>query len=112
MEALVLLLVGVLLFTQAWYLLGVYSNPRTVGVIAAGLALGLLATATSTGLSAPLGIGAGAAPLVSAMKGAGVLWAVYAAALAAHAIWGLEERALGFHALVLWPLSLVVGALP
>ena len=110
MEPLFLLLVAVLLFTQSWYLLGLYADPRTVGVVAAALALGLLAVAI--GQVDPVVIGATAVPLTAAMQGVAVLWAVYAVGLAGHALWGFEDRALGLHSLVLWVATLALGALP
>lgn len=110
MEPLFLILVAVLLFTQSWYLLRLYADPRTVGVIAAALALGLLAVAS--GQVDPVEVGATAVPLTAAMQGVAVLWAVYAAGLAAHALWDFEDRALGPHSLVLLVATLVLGALP
>ena len=112
MEALFLLLVAAVLFTQAWYLLGLYADPRTMGLIAGALAVGLLLTAVASGTSAPLLINPTTAPAVAAMKGFILLWAVYAAALGAHGLWGFEERAVGFHALLLWIVSLGMLGLP
>ena len=114
MEALFLTLVAAVLFTQAWYLLGMFADPRTMGLIAGGLALGLLLTAAAGSMSAPVVISpdGDTAPLLAAVRGLILLWAVYAAALAAHGLWGFEERALGFHALLLWVLALIILSLP
>ena len=112
MEALFLLLVAALLFTQAWYLLGLYADPRAVGVISLALALGLLGAAAVAGTSSPLLINPNTTVVVSAMHGFILLWAVYATALGAHALWGFEERALGFHALILAVISLGMVGLP
>jgi len=112
MESLFLLLVAAVLFTHAWYLLGLYSDHRTMGLIAGALALGLLLPAAAGGTSNQLLINPTTAPVVAAMKGFILLWAVYAAALGARGLWGFEERALGFHALLLWIVSLGMAGLP
>lgn len=112
MEPLFLLLVAAVLFIHAWYLLGLCADPRTMGLIAGALALGLLLTAAAGGLSAPLLIDPATAPLVTAMRGFVLLWAVYAAAVSAHGLWGFEERTLGFYSVLLWAVSLVMVGLP
>ena len=85
MEALFLLLIAAVLFIQAWYLVG-FADPRTMGLIAGALAVGLLLTAATAGLSTPLLINPTTVVAVTAMKGFVLLWAVYAAALAAHGL--------------------------
>ena len=110
MIALFLILLGALLFAQAWYLLGLYSDPRTMGLIVAALALGVAATVG--GSFDPVILSKDAALPLAAFRGFVVLWAVYGAAVAAHGLWGFEERAIGFHALFLWATSMVYVALP
>ena len=112
MEVLFLLLVAAVLFTQAWYLMGLFADPRTTGLIAGALALGLLLTATTGGMSGPVLINPDNTLAISTVKGFILLWAVYAAALGAHGLWGLQERALGFHALFLGVFSLAMIGVP
>ena len=112
MEPLFFLLVGGLLFTQGWHLLGLYADSRTVGLIAGALALGLVMTAVAGPLIQPLLINPTTTPVLIAVRGFVLLWAVYAAALSAHGLWGFEPRALGFYVLLLWMVSLAVLGLP
>ena len=83
MEALFLLLVAGVLLTHAWYLVGLYADPRTMGLISAALALGLLITAAAASMSSPVLINPSTVVVVAAMKGFIILWAAYAAALGA-----------------------------
>ena len=46
MEGFALILIGAAIFSHAWYLLGLYSDGRTVGVLMAALGAGLLITLT------------------------------------------------------------------
>ncbi len=112
MEPLFLLLVAAVLFTHSLYFLGLYRDPRTIGLIAGALALGLLLTAATDGLSAPLLVDPHTTILVSALRGFIILWAVYAAAVGALGLWRFEERALGFYAALLGVVSLAMVALP
>ena len=110
MVGLFLVLIAALLFAQAWYFLGLYSDSRTFGLLAAALALGIAATAGGT--FEPIIISQKATFLVSGLRAFVILWAVYGAAVAAHGLWGFEERPIGFHALFLWGISMAFVALP
>lgn len=112
MEGLFLLLVATLLFIHGWYLLGLFVDARTMGVFSGAIAVALLLITMADGISTPILIAPDAISLITAVKGLVLLWVVYAAALAAHGLWGFEERVLGFHALLIWVVSLVLVALP
>jgi hypothetical protein len=105
MIGLFLVLLAALLFAQAWYFLGLYADARTFGFIAAALAVGLAASVGGSFESVIIAKDA-ALPLL-AFRGFVILWAVYGAAVAAHALWGFEERAIGFHSLFLWAASML-----
>jgi len=112
MEALFLLLVAAVLFTHAWCLMGLFADPRTSGLIAGALALGLVLTAATSGMSSPVLINPDTSLVVNTLRGMILLWAVYAATLSANGLWGLQERALGFHALFMGVFSLAIVGLP
>ncbi|PKB68664.1 MAG: hypothetical protein BZY82_00350 [SAR202 cluster bacterium Io17-Chloro-G3] len=104
MIGLFLVLLAALLFAQAWYFLGLYADARTFGFIAAALAVGLAASVG--GSFEAVIISRDATLTLLAFRGFVILWAVYGAAVAAHALWGFEERAIGFHSLFLWAASM------
>ena len=110
MVALFLVLLAALLFAQAWYFLGLYSDARTFGLLSAALALGMAATVGGTFDTVILP--QEASLLIIGFQAFVILWAVYGAAVAAHALWGFEERAIGFHALFLWGVSMAFIAVP
>ncbi len=112
MEPLFLLLVSALLSTQAWLHLGLNIDRRTSGVIAAVLAAALFATATLGGLSSPVLISPDTALVVTAYRAYILVWAAYAAALAAHGLWGHGLRALGLHAASIGVASIFIAVLP
>ena len=112
MEPLFLLLVSALLFTQAWHLLGFFAYPRSPGIVAAALAVGLLATAVVEPLSTPMLVNPDTTTMVTAVRGFIIFWAVYAAVYGANALWRFEARALGFHALFLLVMSLAMVGMP
>lgn len=112
MEPLFLLLVSVLLSTQAWSHLGIDVDRRTSGVIAAVLAVALFATATMDGLSSPVLISPDTALVVTAVRAYILVWAAYAAALAAHGLLGYGLRALGLHAGSIGVASIFIAVLP
>lgn len=110
MEGLFLVLVAAMLFSHAWYLLGLYTEGRTMGLISGALALGIAATAGGSfaTLMMPAFVEGGTPnPAVGAVQLYVILWAVYAAAVAAHGLWDFEERAIGFHSLFLAAASIV-----
>lgn len=97
MEGIFFVLIGGALFMQSFYVLGLYAEGRTVGVITGGLGLLMLIALT---LSPQLLIGgADAEPLAetSVMKWVIMVWAVYAVAVGAHGLWEFEERPIGFY---------------
>lgn len=102
MEGLFLLLIGAALFSQSWYILGLYSEGRTMGILVGGLgilALGavfiqpVLLNGTGTGIVSPE---ENLAEL-TVMKALIVTWGLYAIAVAAHGLWDFDERAIGFY---------------
>ncbi len=84
---------------HSWHLLGVCSDGRTIGALMAALAVGLLLALTFE----PQLLGTqGSRPVlqlaeITVMKTLIVMWSIYAAAVAAQAFWGLEERAIGLY---------------
>ena len=113
MEGIFFILIGGSLFSQAWFILGMYSEGRTMAVFVGGL--GLLALATT--MFAPMLITGEArgAPLDAAdhlaeltvMKSLIIVWAVYGVGVAAHGLWDFDERAIGFYSGFLTVASLV-----
>ena len=93
MEIVFLILLPAALWAHAWYLLGFYTNPRTLGLIAAGVAIALLAHV----VQAPLGMLSTAS--TAAMSAFILIWAVYALLVAAVGLWGFDERTVGFYSL-------------
>ena len=109
--AFVLVLSG-LLWVQSWYLLGFYSNAKTLGIVAVGVAIVLfgivlfqdkLPTAVITPPGALL-------PVATSISIFVLMWAVYSALVAGVYLWGLESRSLGFYSLFLWVLSAIFAA--
>jgi hypothetical protein len=103
MEGFALILIGAAIFSHAWYLLGLYSEGRTVGVLMAALGAALLITLTFEPQLLGLQGTNGVQQLgeLTMMKSLIVLWAAYALVVAAQGWWDLEERAIGFYAVVL-----------
>ena len=110
MEGIALILIGTAIFTHSWYLLGLYADGRTVGIILGGLALGLVVALFTFepqflgGLSSDAKINAGE---IVSLKSIMVIWALYAAAVAGHGLWDMEERAIGFYSVLLTVASVV-----
>ena len=110
MEGIALILIGTAIFSHSWYLLGLYSDGRTIGVVMAALAVGLLVSLfafnpqilgdQSTYAARQMGE-------VPVFKTIIVAWAIYAGVVAAQGIWDLEDRAVGFYAVPLTAISLV-----
>ena len=111
MEGIFFILIAAALFAHAWYLLGLYNDGRTTGIIIAALGAGALITLTLD----PMLIGndgPNAAKLaqITIMKALIIGWAVYAAAVAAHGLWDLDDRAIGFFAAPLTGVSVLATA--
>ncbi|MFQ5860729.1 MAG: hypothetical protein ACE5IG_04160 [Dehalococcoidia bacterium] len=100
MEAVFLLVLPVVLWAHAWYLLGFYTSPKTLGLLGAGVAITLLALV----VLGPLRLETDAT--LAAVSGLILLWAAYAAIVGANGLWGFDERTLGFYSLFLWVASL------
>ena len=98
MEGIFFVLIGGTLFAQAFHVLGLYAEGRTVGVITGGLGLLMLIGLT---LEPQLltGVGADAELLAetSVMKWLIMVWAIYAVAVGAVGLWEFEERPVGFY---------------
>ena len=119
MEGIFFILVGAALFTQSWYVLGLYSEGRTMGVLMGALGLMMLGTVMfGASFAAVLLTGdpdiedmaAKAADAVATMtvfKGLVVVWAVYAIGAGAQGLWELEDRAVGFYSGFVAVVSLV-----
>ena len=108
MEAVFLVLIGALLFSQAWHMMGLYSDGRTVGVVVG--ALGLLSLVAIT-LDPMLLTGSGSAENhlseLTVTKGLIAVWAVYGVVVAAQSLWDLEERAVAFFSAATAAVSIV-----
>jgi hypothetical protein len=103
MEVIFLLVLPAALWAQAWYFLGLYTNPRTLGIISGTVAITLVGlVAFGPESFNPVVVGS-----ASALGAFVLLWAIYAALVAAVALWGFDERTLGFYALFLWVVSLL-----
>ena len=110
MEAIFLILIGAALFSQSWFILGLYSEGRTMGVFVGGL--GLLSLATI--MFAPMVLtGEDVSPTadhlaeITIMKSLIIVWALYTVAVAAHGLWDFDERPIGFYCAFLGVATLV-----
>jgi hypothetical protein len=111
-EAIFLVLIGALLFSQAWHMMGLYSDGRTVGVVIGSL--GLLSLVALT-LDAMLLTGSGSKTIsaannlseITVFKGLIAVWAVYGVVVAAQSLWDLEERAVAFFSAAAAAMSIV-----
>ena len=106
MEGLFLVLIGGVLFSQAWYVLGMYSEGRSMGIFVGGMGLLALGTVVFafdpvllTGLDNGKTVAGGAQVLgqITVMKTVIVVWALYAIGVAASGLWDFDERAIGFY---------------
>ena len=112
MEAVFLVLIGAMLFSQAWHMMGLYSDGRSVGVVIGGLALVSLVAII---LEPLLLTGSGDRTISAAnhlseltmTKGLIVVWAVYGIVVAAQALWDYEERAVAFYGAVTAAVTVV-----
>ena len=103
MEVIFLVLLPAALWAQAWQLLGVYTNARSLGVIAATVGISLLAL---TALNTAAGV-VSSGPVLSILVG---VWAIYALIVAGNSLWGGDERTLGFYSLFLWVVTTAIAA--
>lgn len=102
MEAAALVVLGAVLFAQAWNLLR-FTDLKSVGVIAGvgAILLGLLVFMSPLKPAATMVDPSATAIFV-------LLAALYAAGLAAVALWGLDQRTLGFYSIFLAGVSLLL----
>jgi hypothetical protein len=105
MEAVFLILVGAALFSQSWYLRGMYSDGRTVAVFVGGLGiLSFLALVLDpmllTGSGKKTISAANHLAEITVMKVLILVWAMYCVGVAAQALWDFEERAVAFFSLI------------
>ena len=112
MEALFFVVIGAALFSNSWYVLGLYPEGRTMGVFVGALgAAALLALFMDpmllTGVGESTVSPADHLAQITIMKTLIVLWAAFAIGIAAHGIWDFDERAVGLFAGFLTVMSLV-----
>ena len=113
MEGIFFILIGGALFSQAWYILGLYSDGRTMAVFVGGLGLLTLATivfapmlVTGESSGGALDVADHLAEL-TVMKSLIIVWALYGVGVATHGLWDFDERAIGFYSAFLSVISLV-----
>ena len=90
MEAVAALALGVVVFMQAWQLFGL-SEPKTTGIVGAAGAITLVALVAFKPLPILTGVSA------AALSASALIWAVYAALVAAVGLWGFDARGLGLY---------------
>ena len=116
MEGVFLILIGGALFAQSWYVLGMYSDGRTMGIFVGGL--GVLALGTIVFAFDPMlltGVKSGkvvsdaveVVAQVTVMKTVIVAWALYAIGVGAQGLWDFDERAIGFYSAFLAAVTIV-----
>ena len=98
MEGIAFILIGAAIFSQAWYVLGLYPDGRTMGMYAAGFGLVALIALVMD----PMLLGMGGDPDIellpdsTIMKMLIILWAGYGVGVGAQGLLDLDERAVGF----------------
>ena len=104
MEGVFLTLIGAAIFSQSWHILGMYAEGRTMGIN-----VGTLGLITLSAIVLRPVVLTGQSMLIEAtvLKTLIALWAVYALAVAAHGIWDLDERAIGFYSAFLALATLI-----
>ena len=107
MDVAFLLIVPGLLWVQSWYLLGLLPNPRSLGIVAVGVAIALFAVLVfqdqlTTVVTTPAG---GLIEVTTPISVLVLVWTVYAVAVAGVYLWGFEPRALGHYGLFLCVVS-------
>jgi hypothetical protein len=100
MEAVAAVILGVVLFMQAWQLFGL-SHPKTTGLVGAAGAIVLVSLLAWQPL-----------PLLSGVKAQALsvsigTWAIYAALVAAVGLWNFEPRGFGLYSI--WAVILAIG---
>jgi hypothetical protein len=113
MDLVFLLAIPVVLWTQSWYLLGLYPNPRSLGMVSGVVAIVLLAAVLyqdrlPLAVEPPADLGK-FIELSTALSAFVVGWAVYAALVSGVYLWGTPSRTLGFFSLFLAVVSAVYG---
>ena len=109
MEGIFFLLLSAVLFSQSWYVLGMYSDGRMMGVLTGGLGLLSLGTIMFGATISPnLISGGGALELTTALTALVALWSMYGLAVGVHGIWDLEDSAVGFYSGFLSFVSLTI----
>ena len=106
MELIFILVLPAALWAQSWYMLGLYSNPKTLGIIAASVGVTLIGLVVFAGGVYQPGVSEPVAAN-SALSAFILVWAFYALLVAAVTLWGFDERTVGFYSLFLWVVSLV-----
>ncbi len=112
MDLIFLIVLPAALWVQSWYLLGFYTNPRTVGLVAAAVAIilfGVVLFPVNTIVGTP-DKAEFFVSMPTALPAFVLAWAVYAAMVAGVYLWGLESRTLGFYSLLLWVISAIFAA--
>ena len=104
MEIVFLFIVSAVLWGHSWHMLNLYTNPRTMGLIGAAGAIALLGVVLF-GQNLII-IGGTESPLLAFV----LMWALYAAILAAVGLWGFDERTLGLYSLFMSVVSLLYVA--
>ena len=109
MEGIALILIGTAIFSHSWHLLGFYADARAVGIVMAGLAAVLLLSLFTFDPQFLDDVSSGAIQggAIATLKTLVVIWAIYAAIVAAQGIWDMEERALGFYSVLLTVMGIV-----
>lgn len=107
MEGVGLILIGAALFSQSWYLLGLYPDGRAVGLYMVALGLAALMTITFTPQLLVGGPQAHQLAETTVMKMLIILWAGYAVGVGAQGLFDFDERAIGFYSAVLTAASVV-----
>ena len=126
MEGLALILIGGMLFAHSWYLLGLYTEGRLMGIFVGGLGLAALLTVLLSGKDGAIvpmllteagidpkavtpasDIPAVALAVSTMMKTLILAWVVYAVGAAAQGIWDFDDRPIGFYSGFLAVLSAV-----
>lgn len=94
MEVIFLLILPATLWAQSWHFLGQFSNPKAMGTIA---------TATAAALGGMVIFGDGHGALDALV----LVWAIYAAGIAAQGLAGHDEKTHGFFALFATVVSVI-----
>ena len=109
MDLAFLFVIPAVLWVQSWHLLGYYGTTRTLGMVAAGVAIILLGIVLfqdklPLAIAPPAGLGEFIAP-ATALSAFVLVWAIYSVMVAGIYLWGLETRTLGFYSMFLWVVS-------